>query len=61
MKGKTTASNKYKLVFHYRMCPGTCGNAVVLAVKNTQPIRKNIAQSTSVLFDGNVTTLRGGT
>lgn len=30
-------------------------------VKDTQPIRKIIAQKTSVLFDGNVTTLRGGT
>jgi hypothetical protein len=37
------------------MCPGTCGNAFVPAVKDTQPIRKNIARNTSVLFDGKVT------
>jgi hypothetical protein len=33
----------------------------VLAVKDTQPIRKNIAQNTSMLFDGNVTALPDGT
>jgi len=43
------------------MCPRTCGNAFVPAVKDTQPIRKNITQNTSLLFDGNVTTLRDGT
>jgi len=43
------------------MCPRTCGNAFVPVVKDTQPIRKNIAQNTSVLFDGNITTLQGGT
>jgi hypothetical protein len=43
------------------MCPGICRNAFVLAVTDTQPTRKNIAQSTSMLFDGSVTTLRGGT
>jgi hypothetical protein len=61
LTGKTTVSNKYRLVFHYLICPRTCGNAFVLAVKDTQPIRKNIAQNTRVLFDGNVKTLRGGT